>query len=244
MFSRDGFHLLLLIAISFTALSCDRSGSDVVLPQTTFGSSTIRGEVRFNGTPPKMPVIANVQCHPGAPELHEETVVVNPNGTLANVLIYIDGIPASDGSARSAETLDQVHCRYTPRVIGLQVRQKLSVRSSDPTLHNVHMDSRTNSPVNFGMRKAGEERTLTFTKSEIIRVKCDVHPWMTAYLGVFDHPFFAVTKEEGTFSIDRLPPGTYRVIAWHELYGRRSQTVTVTENSSTDVTFTFEAPAR
>jgi plastocyanin len=214
--------------------------------QPTYGSGTIRGTVKFVGTPPKRAEIVNKPCHDGAASpLLDETVVVNEKtGTLANVFLYLADAPLSDGSQREAAVLDQKDCRYMPHVVGVQVGQPLRVKSSDPkTLHNVHYNPSANAPGNFGLTDAGAERSVKFEKAEFIRVKCDVHPWMTAYLGVFDSPFFATSSEDaGQFEIAKVPPGRYKLIAWHEQFGQVEQSVEVKDQMPVDVTVTYKGP--
>ena len=165
-------------------------------------------------------------------------------GTLANVFVYLADVPPSDGSQREATVLDQKDCRYVPHVVGVQVGQVLRVRSSDPkTMHNVHYNPSKGAAGNFGLTDAGAERTVTFQQAEFIRVKCDVHPWMTAYIGVFDSPFFATSDENaGQFEISRVPPGKYKLIAWHEQLGQVEQPVEVKDDRPVDVTVTYKGP--
>ena len=211
-----------------------------------YGNGTIRGTVKFVGTAPKRAEIANKPCHDhAASPLLDETVLVNEKtGTLANVFLYLAEVPPSDGSASEPAVLDQKDCRYVPHVVGVQVGQRLRVRSSDPkTLHNTHYVPSANRPGNFGLTDAGAERTVTFDKPEFIRVKCDVHPWMTAYVGVFDSPFFATSGEgEGGFEIARVPAGTYKLVAWHEQLGQVEQAVAVKDGATADVSVTYKAP--
>jgi len=215
-----------------------------VLPKPTFGTGSIRGTVKFIGTPPPRAEIPNQPCHEGAGTLKDETVVVNSNGTLANVVLSLTGVAPSDGVDRDAALLDQVNCRYVPHVVAVQVNQKLTIRSSDPkTLHNVHYNPSNNPAGNFGMTQAGAERQVSFHNPEYFRVKCDVHPWMTGYVAVFDHPFFAVSSEtDGSFEIKKIPAGHYTLTAWHEQYGKVEQPVDVTENQAIDVTLEYKAP--
>ena len=211
-----------------------------------FGPGTIRGTVKFVGAALKRTEIANKPCHEGAASpLLDETVVVNEKtGTLANVFVYLADAPPSTGSTRDAAVLDQKDCRYVPHVVGVQVGQPLRIRSSDPkTLHNVHYNPSANAAGNFGMTDAGAERSVQFDEAEFIRVKCDVHPWMTAYVGVFDSPFFAISDENaGQFEIARVPSGKYRLIAWHEQFGQVEQTVEVKDERPVDVTVTYKGP--
>jgi plastocyanin len=205
--------------------------------------------VKFIGTPPPRATIVNQPCHAGATTpLLDETVVVNENKTLANVFVYLEGVGSSDGSGNDPATLDQKDCRYVPHVVAVQAGQKLNVKSSDPTMHNVHYNPQGNKPGNFGFTAAGEQRTVTFdAPGEFIRVKCDVHPWMTGYVGVFDSPFFATTGEgrgaaAGNFEIKRVPAGAYKLVAWHEQFGRLERAVTVKDNAAVEVEFEYKAP--
>jgi plastocyanin len=203
------------------------------------GHGVVRGSVTFVGSAPTFPqIVATDKCCEGEPALHDETVVVNPNGTLRNTFVYLEDGPAVDGASRPAALLDQQHCRYVPHVLGIQVNQALRIRSSDPTMHNVHFNPNVNVARNFAMTQAGQETSTTFAAPEFIKFKCDVHPWMTAWVGVFDHPYFALTQDDGRFEIKNIPPGTYKLVAWHELFGRQEQTVTVGA-SPVDAQFAF-----
>jgi plastocyanin len=213
-------------------------------PAPVFGSGTIRGTVKFIGTPPPREEFPNKPCHPGAGPLKDETVVVNDDGTLANVFVYLADAPASDGSSREPALLDQKDCRYVPHALGVQVGQTLRVRSSDPgTMHNVHYSPQRNAAANFGLTVAGAEKSVTFEQAEFIRVKCDVHPWMTAYVGVFENPFFAATREgNGAFEIAKIPAGQYKLVAWHERYGAIEQPVNVKDDQTVDVNLQYKSP--
>ena len=139
--------------------------------------------------------------------------------------------------------LDQRGCVYYPRVVGVQTGQPLLLINSDPTLHNVHTASSANKPFNFGMSVQGQKATRYFQHEEtMIKAKCDVHPWMAAWIGVSPHPFFAVTGEDGRFAIAGLPPGTYDIEAWQETLGRQRMTVTLAEGEAVSANFTFAAP--
>jgi plastocyanin len=137
--------------------------------------------------------------------------------------------------------LDQKSCRYVPHVMGIQVGQTLDILSSDNTLHNVHAMPERNREFNQAHQLAGIKHTHVFsTKEVMIPFKCDVHKWMNAYIGVLDHPFYAVTGANGTFELKGLPPGMYTIEAWHEKLGTQTQTVTVGEKQTSDVAFTFK----
>jgi hypothetical protein len=211
-------------------------------PADVRGNGVVRGFVKFEGTPPVMNEIANRPCHDGATPLVEEFVVVGDDGGLANVFVSIEGVPAIDGSSLPPALLDQVNCRYVPHALGVCVGQPVRIRSSDPTMHNVHYTPDRNESRNFGMTRAGDEKTVTFTAAELVRVKCDVHPWMNATIGVFDHPFFAVTREDGRYEIANLPAGRYKLVAWHERYGKLEQQVEVNDAAPIEAHLTYKAP--
>ena len=136
--------------------------------------------------------------------------------------------------------IDQVGCRYTPHVFGMRVGQTLKIRNSDATLHNIHATPAANPEFNMGQPIQGMEFDRTFDAAEVmVPFKCDVHGWMNAYVGVLDHPYFAVTGDDGNFDISELPPGDYVVEAWHEELGTQTQNVTVGEGGTAEVSFTF-----
>ena len=165
------------------------------------------------------------------------------DGGLANVFVYVkDGLGnyVFEVPTESAK-IDQQNCRYHPHVLGLMVGQPLQIVNSDDTLHNVHGLPRDNKEFNQGQPIQGMKMTHTFsTKEVMIPFKCDVHGWMNAWIGVLDHPYYAVTPTNGTFSLKGLPPGTYTIEAWHEKLGTQTQTVTVGEKETKDVAFTFK----
>ena len=137
-------------------------------------------------------------------------------------------------------TLNQEGCRYIPHVLGIQVGQTLNIVNSDPTLHNIHAIPEANEEFNMGQPIQGMQFERTFDTPEImVPMRCDVHGWMNSYIGVLDHPFFAVTGEDGMFDISSLPPGDYVIEAWHEALGTQTQNVTVTTGGTAEVSFTF-----
>ncbi|MBI3010751.1 MAG: carboxypeptidase regulatory-like domain-containing protein, partial [Candidatus Omnitrophica bacterium] len=139
-------------------------------------------------------------------------------------------------------TLDQNGCWYTPHVFGIQANQPLEIVNSDATLHNVNAKPTTNQPFNIAQPVKGMKTTKKFTKPEImVKFKCNVHPWMSAYAGVVNHPYFAVSDEQGAFSITGLPAGTYELEAWHEKFGTQTQTLTVAEGETKQTEWSFRA---
>jgi plastocyanin len=176
-----------------------------------------------------------------------ETFVVGSDGnTLGNVFVYVkDGLGNYVFDApKEAAKIDQKNCRYHPHVFGMQVGQPLEIINSDPTLHNIHAVAKNNREFNNGQPLQNMKTTHTFTAPEVmVPFKCDVHGWMNAYVGVMNHPFFAVTDTSGTFSLKSLPAGTYTIEAWHEKLGAQTQTVTVAAKETQDISFSFKAPA-
>jgi hypothetical protein len=211
----------------------------MALPKVDHGDNAIRGKVTFTGPPPEMKSIANQPCHDGAGPISEESVVVNPNGTLLNVFVYVKGVRSDPLPNAAVPLLDQINCQYIPHAIGVQVGQPLNVRSSDPIIHNVHFTPSKNKADNLNMMSAGAQKTVTFDAPEFIPFKCDIHPWMNAQVGVFANPFFAVTNKEGTFEISHLPAGQFTLVAWHERYGEIEKQVTVTQGQPVVVDFNY-----
>ncbi|MEA2568743.1 MAG: hypothetical protein QOI24_744 [Acidobacteriota bacterium] len=208
-------------------------------------AATITGAVKLAAAAPKMgaiPMGADPYCQSqhSAPVADEE-VVAGPAGELANVFVYIKDIKGSFPPPSEAVVLDQKGCQYFPHVHGVQVGQALQIKNSDATLHNVHAMPEVNAQFNVGQPVQGMVSSQKFDKPEMkpFKVKCDVHGWMKSYMAVMPHPFFAVSKMDGTFTIPNLPPGTYTLVAWHEKYGSKEQPITIGAKESKAVSFSF-----
>jgi plastocyanin len=175
-----------------------------------------------------------------------EVYVIGKDGGMANVFVWIKkGLEGKKyDPPKDAVELDQVGCRYTPHVLGVMVGQTLKIKNSDDTMHNVHALSSANPEFNFGQAKKGAEADKVFTSAEFFRIKCDVHGWMSAWVGVMPHPFYVVTGEAGTFELKDLPAGEYEVEAWHEKLGTLQQVAKVGEKESKEISFTFKAPQK
>ena len=226
-------------------VACDRTETKRpatrVVTTGPAGAGVIRGVVSFNGMPPQGEEVEGSRCHPGAATIHVAPVAVDAAGQLKDVMVYVKdpGVVPGDAPAGPA-VLDQVNCLYVPHVLGVRVGQVLRVKSSDPTLHNVHTLPTGNRGVNFGLARAGEWRDLTFDRVDQFPVKCDVHPWMTAHVYVFDHPFFALTGADGRFEIVGLAPGDHEVVFSHPFLGERVRRVKVDASAASEVAVTFE----
>jgi plastocyanin len=218
-----------------------------VSPVDAATAGSIAGRVTFEGAAPKPGVVrmdSDPNCVKEGTQSAEETLIVGDGGSLQNVFVYVkDGLGNLRFPVPSAPAvLDQKGCQYVPHVIGVQVGQALDILNSDPTLHNVHAVPKANQEFNMGQPLPGIRHTHQFSTREVmVPFKCDVHPWMQAWVGVLDHPYFAVTGPDGSFSLKGLPPGTYTIEAWHEKLGTQTQSVTIGEKESRDIAFTFTA---
>jgi len=224
---------------------CDPSRPEAprVPVSSLHGTGTVHGKILFDGPPPPEKLVRNSPCCPGAPpEQRDETVTVNANGTLANCFVYLEGGPKADGAALGPAKIDQLFCQYVPHVVGVVVNQPLTIHSSDPTIHNVNIKPADAPAMNFYMQRAGDHSTATFHEPQFVKSVCDVHPWMNAWIGVFDNPYFAVTTSNGTFDIKNVPPGDYTLVAWHERYGKLRQPITIKDGSPVETSFSYKPP--
>jgi plastocyanin len=208
-------------------------------------AGTLVGRVNFEGTPPENPIVrmsADPMCIGANTDgMRFENYIVKDGG-LDNVFVYVkDGLGTYhfDVPAEPVK-VDQQGCRYLPHVIGVRVGQPVEISNSDATTHNVHSLPDENREFNFAQFKKGQTNLQTFTTPEVmIPFKCDLHGWMRAYVGVVEHPFFAVTTDGGKFELKGLPPGTYTVEAWHAKAGTQTQQVTIAAKESNEIGFTF-----
>lgn len=239
---------LLMLAVPLAACDAGDAPDPVVtptpIPPETTG--TIRGQVKFSGTPPpnlKLPVGGNAECaalHAGP--AYDEAVLVK-DGRLQNALVYVKSGLEKYVFAwpKTPLRIANEGCIYVPRVAGAQTHQSIEFVDNDPTAHNIHGFS-SQGDFNFTLLGKGITHAIKLGRPELVmRVKCDLHPWMKGFVGVFDHPFFQVTGPDGTFEFRGLPPGEYEIEAWHETFGTQTRKAKLDAKGSLDVEFEFSA---
>jgi len=217
-------------------------------PGVAVAASTISGTITFDGKPPALKplsVEAEPTCHKkhGGKPAPNEALVLGSGNTMGNIMVWVSkGLPAGKTypAPKTPVVLDQDGCVYKPHVMGIMVGQPYRILNSDGILHNIHTIPKVNPQFNRGQPATVKEMTTTFAKPEnMFQVKCDVHPWMTAYIGVFTHPFHSVTKPDGKFTISGLDAGTYEITAWHERLGTQTASVTVSGSDTKSQNFKF-----
>jgi plastocyanin len=221
-------------------------------PGVALAASSITGIATFDGKAPPLKPLA-MDADPACAKKHStpvpsEMLVLGNGNTMGNIMVWVSkGLPAGKTwpAPKTPVVLDQNGCQYRPHVMGVMVGQPYKILNSDGVLHNVHTLPKINTPFNRAMTATGpKEATTTFAKPEaVFNTKCDVHPWMGAYIGVFDHPFFSVTSTDGKYTISGLDPGTYEITAWHERLGTQTASVTVGASDTKTKDFKFAIPA-
>jgi plastocyanin len=269
MFSkRARLWLGLIAALSLLSLASSCGGGGGTTEEPTNGTSkeyvskgdegTVTGNVAYTGAAPaakKIDATADPACASKNPNLTTEEWLVK-DGKLANTYVYIkdgtlaDGSKVGDWTFKSPSTpvtLDQNGCQYKPHVIGVMVNQPMSITNSDPTTHNVHFSQGNNPDWNQSQANGAAALSHKLARAEVmVPVKCNQHPWMKSYVGVTKHPFFAVTGEDGSFSLKGVPPGKYTVVAWHEGGAKgteKTMEVTVAAKGAATADFSFGATA-
>jgi plastocyanin len=220
-------------------------------PGAALAASSVTGTVTFDGKVPTLKPLA-MDADPACAKKHSkpvpsEMLVLGNGNTMGNILVWVSkGLPAGKTwpAPKTPVVLDQKGCVYEPHVMGIMVGQAYRILNSDGILHNVHALPKVNRGFNRPMPAAVKESSASFDKPEaVFQIKCDVHPWMTAYVGVFTHPFFSATGTDGKFTISGLDPGTYEITAWHERLGTQTASITVAANEAKTQNFKFTMPA-
>jgi len=213
-------------------------------------AAELSGKVKLNGTPKaEMPIPLDATCgklQPGP--VTTRHYVVGADKGLGNVFVYVKSTDLKAPPAGEAQMLDQAGCFYEPYVMGVVAGQKFKIRNSDPLLHNVHSTPKPgtgNKEFNFAQTSKGQVNEKQFDNPEVlVRLKCDVHAWMFAYVGVCTHPYFAVTDKDGNFKISGLPAGKYTIEAFHLKAGAKTQDIEVGADDKKSLEFTLDAPAQ
>lgn len=218
---------------------------------SAFAGATVTGTITYDGKIPNLKPLA-MDADPACASKHSapvanEALKLGSGNTMGNIIVSVkSGLPAGKTYPAPTEAfvMDQSGCQYKPHVFALQVGQPLKILNSDGVLHNVHALPKVNGQFNMAMPATRKEAEHKFEKVEpaAFSVKCDVHPWMTAHVSVFDHPYFNVTKDDGKFTIKDLPAGSYEIEAWHEKLGSKVEKITVADGESKTVDFKFTAP--
>jgi plastocyanin len=209
------------------------------------GTASVSGKVAFEGTAPaaeKVKLAADPKCSAKHPDGLEKQPVKVKDGKLADVLVYVkSGANGTYTAPTEAVVLDQNGCNYVPHIVAVQAGQPIKIKNSDDTLHNIHPRPEKNKEFNFGQPRQGMETEKKFEEAELkIAVGCDVHPWMRSYIHVLANPFFAVTKEDGSFEIKGLPAGEYEIEAVHEKLAPVSSKITVKDGEAAKLDLTVK----
>ncbi|MFZ0419040.1 MAG: carboxypeptidase regulatory-like domain-containing protein [Candidatus Sulfotelmatobacter sp.] len=206
----------------------------------------VTGTVKLEGTAPHQRPI-DMSKDPSCAAAHKdkpvttENVVAGANGGLANVVVYVSqGLAGNEAPSSQPAQLEQKGCQYFPHVVAVDVGQHMKILNDDQALHNIHPQATKNAAWNKSQMPGGPPLDVTWANEEAVPVKCNVHPWMQAYIVVVKGPY-GVTDDSGSFKLENLAPGNYTLTAWQETYGTQTQNVTVAAGKPTTVSFTFKA---
>lgn len=206
---------------------------------------TVSGKVTYEGTPAKQKPI-DMSKEPSCAKQYAtppttETVVTGLNNSLENVVVYISAGAPDEGAPSQAAVFDQKGCRYIPHVLAFQVNQELKVNNDDQTSHNIHPLAKINHEWNKSQPPGTPPLSEKYAQAEFIPVKCNVHPWMHGTFAVLKNSHYAISSNDGGFTLPNLPAGKYTITAWHESYGTQTQDVTISGSETKSVNFVFKA---
>ena len=242
----------LILTILFLTQGILLAHCDGCAPEVKSTEGTLIGNVKYQGKVPKAKPL-KMDADPICGSSHESTVftesfIVDEDLNIKNVLVWLKDVEYSGDVPGTPAILDQKGCVYNPHVLGVVKGQKVLIKNSDETLHNIHSMANKNDQFNFAMPSVVKEKETTFNiVEEPFYIKCDVHPWMKSWVLVQDHPFFAVTDKEGNFKIEHIPPGTYEVIAWQEKFKMKrsiNKTIKIKADADTRQDFLFIKPEK
>jgi plastocyanin len=225
---------LLLLSLAFCTALVARAGD-------------ITGTITLKGTAPAERELTPIKDDPNCSTMYPNGLptthfyVVGSGGELADVIVSLKGVSGkSTGASAEPVVLDQKGALYMPQILAVQTGQKVVVKNSDPLVHNVHTKPAQNPESNQVQMAGGADLTFTFDKPEpFLKFQCDVHPWMFAWVSVYDHPYFAVSGKDGKFTIKNVPPGKYTLEAAHRKLGAQTAEIEVTDGGAAQ-NFTFE----
>jgi plastocyanin len=218
----------------------------LTMNSTAHGVGAVGGKVTVEGLTPISVKTINMSSEPSCAKMYStpptrEDLVVGPGGALENVVVYISAGATDEPPAPSQPvTLVQKGCRFAPHVVVMQTNQEVQMINEDSTAHNIHPLAVNNREWNKAEPPGAAPLSDSFARPEFISVKCNMHPWMHAYFAVLKTSHFAVTGDNGGFSLNNLPPGKYTITAWHETLGTQTQEVSITGNENVNVNFVFK----
>lgn len=252
MTPRRGVRVSRVIAPAFAVLALIVVAGARTMAGQASGRGIIKGRVAITGKIPGNPIIrmrADPMCAKmyGATRTVQETFAATIEGHLANVFVVVEGaFPQAPAAPAAPVVIDQKMCLYVPRVVGVRVGQVLEVKNSDDLIHNIHTSSSRGNDFNVSQPKAGMVNQFKLKEERMLRIRCDIHGWMTSWVGVVDHPYFAVTGRDGTFEIRDVPAGARNLEIWHEQLGTQKRSVQVKAGATAVVDFGYvgdEKPA-
>ena len=243
--TRPLLNRLVLGCVGGAAAVLVAAGPRSVAVEAQGATGTIVGHVRLTPSAPPSPIIrmgGDPRCSAaaGGKRVTQDFVVRSADGGLANTFVNLQGSFPATPVPTQPVALDQRGCIFVPRMVGVQVGQTLQVTNSDNTAHNVHSLSTHSNAFNVSQPRKGMTSRFPLKSEDVVmRIKCDIHSWMVAWVGVVPHPYFAVSGGDGSFAIARVPPGRHTIQTWHEAYGRLTRTVDVKAGQTATADFVY-----